>query len=443
MQEMLNNIDTLMEELRQLRPLSEKNQSVLREKFRLEWNYNSNHIEGNTMTYGDTKLLLRLGDEFIAENNTLKEVNEMRAHDVAIFTIEKWAQDEERTLTESDIRELNKLILVKNYWADAITSTGLPTRRKIKVGEYKEHPNHVLLQSGEKFYYAEPSEVPAKMEELLKWYNESQDEHPLITAAFLHYKFVLIHPFDDGNGRVSRLVMNYHLMKNGYPPIIVKSADKKNYLYALNQADAGKTDAFLEYLGEQLLWSLDLSIKAAKGESVEEEGDLVKEIEVWKKQVKSGLPNSPKRSDKVVMNVFDESISTLFDTIVKKLKIFEGVFQNVSSGQEYQTLENEKNGDFNSWFQVGIRKSEEDSLGRLSFRVHLRNYLMKPDEVGLSVELSLTVVFNTFQYVIQYNTVSDFDISKTYEQVLSGNEIDAISDRFIKILFERVKERIN
>ena len=443
MQQMLNNIDALMEELRQLRPLSEKSQSVLRQKFRLEWNYNSNHIEGNTMTYGDTKLLLRLGDEFVAENNTLKEVNEMRAHDVAIFTIEKWAENKERALTESDIRELNKLILVKNYWMDAVTTTGQPTRREIKVGEYKEYPNHVLLQSGEKFHYAEPNEVPAKMEELLKWYNESQNEHPLITAAFLHYKFVLIHPFDDGNGRVSRLVMNYHLMKNGYPPIIVKSADKKNYLYALHQAGAGNTDAFLEYLGKQLIWSLELSIKAAKGESVEEEGDLIKEIEVWKKQVKSGLPNSPKRSDKVVMEIYDGTLSVLFDTILEKSKIFEELFQNISHEIKHQKHNSKDFNKFTTLFNLSARKSKEDNLKQLNFKIDLQNPITKPDIDGINVGTDLLIKFNVFQYVIQYNTVSDPDISKGYDQVLSKNEIEAISDRFIQILFERVKERIN
>lgn len=442
MRELFDKIDKLKSELDHLRPLKEEDQARLRQKFRLEWNYNSNHIEGNTMTYGDTKLLLRLGDEFRAEKNTLKEVNEMRAHDLAIFTIEEWAEAKERKLTESDIRELNKLILVKNYWADAITPTGQPTRREIKVGEYKEHPNHVEQKNGEIFYYAEPNEVPAKMHDLIQWYNEHQNEHPLITAAFMHYKFVLIHPFDDGNGRVSRLLMNYHLVKNEYPPLIVKSADKQNYLYALNQADAGNTDAFISYMGEQLIWSLELSIKAAKGESVEEEGDLVKEIEVWKKQIKSGLPTSPKRSDKVAMKVFDESISVLYDAITEKAKVFEDIFQNVSIEKKYQAPKTNMIGDFEFSIQRGFRNSEGDSLEYLTINFTLQNPITRPDESGLSVNADLSIVFNAFQYVIQYNTLSVSDISKSYDQKLSKQEINKISDRFIENLFIRVKELV-
>jgi len=201
------------------------------------------------LTYTDTKLLLRLGDDFRANNNSLKDVNEMKAHDVAIHLIREWAQDKDHQLSEKAIRELNQLILVKDYWAEATTRDGQATRRKIKVGTYKEQPNHVQLKSGEIFRYAEPNEVPAKMEELIKWYREQKNENVLETAAFFHYKFVIIHPFDDGNGRISRLLMNYHLLKNGYPPIIIKSQDKSNYLYALNQADAGNEGAFVTYLG--------------------------------------------------------------------------------------------------------------------------------------------------------------------------------------------------
>ena len=160
----------------------------------------------------------------------------------------------------------------------------------------------------------------------MDWYHSDHDEHPLITAAYLHYKFVVIHPFDDGNGRVSRLLMNYHLMLEGYPPLIIRSDDKPNYLYALNQADTGDFNAFVKYLCKQIIWSLETSIKAAKGESISEKNDLYKEIEVWKKQVKSGLPTSPRRKDKTTMQIYDETISKLFSSIVMRANTFKELF---------------------------------------------------------------------------------------------------------------------
>lgn len=93
MNEIINKINLLKEELDALSPISKEQNAILWEKFRLEWNYNSNHIEGNTMSYGETKLLLRLGDDFKAQNNSLKDVNEMRAHDLAIFMLRDWAKE--------------------------------------------------------------------------------------------------------------------------------------------------------------------------------------------------------------------------------------------------------------------------------------------------------------------------------------------------------------
>ena len=117
----------------------------------------------------------------------------------------------------------------------------------------------------------------------MDWYrNEGNDFHPVDLASMLHYKFVRIHPFDDGNGRVARLLLNYVLLKNNFPPIIIKSSDKKNYLSTLHKADVGDLEAFSKYIAEQLIWSLEISIKAAKGESIDESNDWEKKLAMMK-----------------------------------------------------------------------------------------------------------------------------------------------------------------
>lgn len=93
---------------------------------------------------------------------TFRELEEMKAHDIAFEVVKQWALDFSRALTQGDIRELNRLILVKDFWKDAQTNDGQPSRKMIKVGEYKDTPNSVRLQNGEVFHYAEPIEVPAK-----------------------------------------------------------------------------------------------------------------------------------------------------------------------------------------------------------------------------------------------------------------------------------------
>jgi len=114
-----------------LLPLTKEAETKLWRKFQLEWNYNSNHIEGNTLSFNETKTLFHLGDDFRAQNNSLKDVQEMRSHDVAIEMVKKWAKDKERLISESEIRALNKTILVKPFWGDAIAPDGQNTRRQI------------------------------------------------------------------------------------------------------------------------------------------------------------------------------------------------------------------------------------------------------------------------------------------------------------------------
>ncbi|MEO5582162.1 MAG: hypothetical protein ABIR66_05695 [Saprospiraceae bacterium] len=116
------NIDKLISDWRKLQPLKPEWQSKLDKKFKLEFNYNSNHIEGNTLTYIETELLL-IFDEANG-NHTFREISEMKAHDTAILFIKEWASDKERTLNETYIKDLNKLILVEPYWKDAITVDG-------------------------------------------------------------------------------------------------------------------------------------------------------------------------------------------------------------------------------------------------------------------------------------------------------------------------------
>ncbi|HTB31689.1 MAG TPA: Fic family protein [Bacteroidia bacterium] len=320
----LKHINTLKRELDAMQPMSHENDMNLWKKIRLDWDFNSNHIEGNTLTYGETMLLL-IFDKTTGDHE-LREYEEMKAHDVAIHMVKDWAKDKTRDLTESDIRELNKAILVKPYWKEAITQDGQQTRRQIKVGEYKEHPNSVRLKTGEIFQYTSPLETPLKMAELMQWYKNNKETHPLVLASQLHYDFIRIHPFDDGNGRVARLLVNYVLMKNEYPPIIVKAADKDKYLTALNKADTGDINAFHEYMADQLIWSLELAIKAAKGESIEEPEDFEKELKQIAITLKNQKVEVVKRTPQLVFDLWKKSIRPLSHALYEKLIKFNSFF---------------------------------------------------------------------------------------------------------------------
>src|SRR5690606_813342 len=120
----MDKVVQLYREWMSLQPLKKEDQDRLDRKFRLEFNFNSNHIEGNTLTYGQTKLLL-LFDETTG-NARLQDYEEMKAHDVGLKVMKQEALDTERPLTEAFIRELNKIILVRPYWKDARTHSGEP-----------------------------------------------------------------------------------------------------------------------------------------------------------------------------------------------------------------------------------------------------------------------------------------------------------------------------
>ncbi|MBC7899727.1 MAG: Fic family protein [Saprospiraceae bacterium] len=264
--ETLERAEQLKTELDSLRPLNPEAEARVMQKFRLDWNYHSNNIEGNSLTYGETKALILFG--ITAQGKPLKDHFEITGHNEAI----NWVMDlvkGDMELTEVFIRELHTLILKESSYKEALTPDGKPTRRKIEIGKYKTQPIHVITVPGETFYFATPEEVPAKMQELIEWFRREKvkpDVNPIILSALFHYKFIRIHPFDDGNGRVVRILMNFILMQFGYPPIIIRTEDKENYYRVLTLADSDQIEPFIEYIGKNLADSINRSIKALIGQ---------------------------------------------------------------------------------------------------------------------------------------------------------------------------------
>jgi Fic family protein len=276
----------LKSELDALRPINKEQEDRIIQKFRLDWNYHSNHLEGNSLTYGETKALILFG--ITAQGKPLKDHFEITGHNEAI----NWVMDVVKgdyPLTENFIRELHALLLKESYEVDAITPDGKPTKKRINVGSYKTSANHVQTKTGEIFYFATPEETPAKMHDLLVWYNEKIAEaqfNPILLASEFHYKFIRIHPFDDGNGRTARILMNFILMKYDYPPVIIKTEDKANYFGVLQLADAGNIEAFIEYIAENLMHSLQIMIAGANGEDMEQLEDISNKIKALEQKIK-------------------------------------------------------------------------------------------------------------------------------------------------------------
>ena len=221
-----------------IQPLSERDRNRLSRRFTVDFNYNSNHIEGNTLTYGQTELLLLFG-KVIGEAE-VRDVHEMTASNVGLKMMGEEAAMKEMPLSQHFIRILHKTLLREDYTVYRNLPGGQQTSYVIHAGQYKTRPNSVITRYGDRFDYASPEETPSLMTDLVDWYNEEEKlgkMSPVELAALFHYRYIRIHPFEDGNGRIARLMVNFILSRHNYPMIVVRSRKKQEYLEALHQAD--------------------------------------------------------------------------------------------------------------------------------------------------------------------------------------------------------------
>lgn len=234
----MKTVEDVMNEWSALQPLSDRDREMLSRRFTIDFNYNSNHIEGNTLTYGQTEILLLFGK--IVGEAEVRDIHEMTASNVGLKMMTEEALLKETPLTQHFIRTLHKTLLREDYTVYRTLPGGVQTSYVIHAGQYKTRPNSVITRYGDRFDYATPEETPALMSELVDWYNDAERSGkftPIELAAIFHYRFIRIHPFEDGNGRIARLMVNYILTRHDYPMIVVRSRKKKQYLEALHRTD--------------------------------------------------------------------------------------------------------------------------------------------------------------------------------------------------------------
>lgn len=192
------------------RPLDKKTVKNIREKLYLDLTYNSNAIEGNTLTLNETKAVLK--DGITIGGKSMREHLEVVNHQEAINYLEEIIRNNTK-INERVIKQIHYLIL-KTIDTD---NAGVYRNRNVTIsGTDYRPPEHYL--------------VPQKMTDFINWYKERSDKLDTIKrAAKLHNELVKIHPFIDGNGRTARLLLNLELMKNGYPIVIIGKEDRPEY----------------------------------------------------------------------------------------------------------------------------------------------------------------------------------------------------------------------
>ncbi|WP_183275762.1 Fic family protein [Clostridium fungisolvens] len=238
---MFNNIDDKKKLLDSKRPLNISELNNLKKYFDVELTYNSNAIEGNTLTITETKVILEDGLT-IGKGKSLREHLEVINHKEAIDYIEDIVS-KNIDISERVIKDLHYIILKSIDNKNA--------------GEYRQ--SNVLI-SGSKHRPVEHFLVKEKMSELLDWYNNNKIVlHPIELAAEFHFRYVYIHPFIDGNGRTARLLMNLILMRNGYPISIIKTENRDEYMKSLEIASTeGNLNDFIDIVKNAVDKSLEL-----------------------------------------------------------------------------------------------------------------------------------------------------------------------------------------
>jgi Fic family protein len=230
------------------RPLPESALNRLHEEMRLLHTYNSNAIEGNTLTLQETKLVI---DEGITiGGKSLAEHLEATGNAKAYEKIEDLAKGQSK-INLILILEIHE-ILTRGLLEDA----GRLRTQNVRIAGVKKSPPDF-------------SKVPKLMDDMIKNVVKMK-AHQIIVAAYFHHKFVEIHPFSDGNGRVARLISNLLLMSSGYPPVVLRKEDRKKYYDYLKKADAGNLGPFATFIGKALDESLTyyISIFGGKNELV-------------------------------------------------------------------------------------------------------------------------------------------------------------------------------
>ena len=220
--EILDKIDKLHARINQMRPLESETLASLRNYYKIGLTWSSNALEGNTLTESETKVVIE--DGLTIGGKPLKDHFEASGHADAFDEVIRLSQKDE--ITEIDILKLHRLFFLKIDEKNA--------------GAYRTKP---VFISGSHYPLPLPEKVPALMKEFTNLVSSfRKTEHPVVTAAKAHLKFVFIHPFVDGNGRVARLLMNLVLLQQGYQIAIIPPVLRGEYIASIEAARKDETD---------------------------------------------------------------------------------------------------------------------------------------------------------------------------------------------------------
>ena len=243
LQEVFDRIIEKRNILKRNRPLPQMALSKIKEAMSIEWTYNSNSIEGSTITLRETQMIIQEG--ITVGGKSMREHFETYNHDQAITFLYDLAS-EKKVLEACDVLDVHAIVL------NNIDKTFAGRLR-----------NGQVRISGANFIPPNARKVATLLDDLIEFSNDNPlGLNDIVMAALFHHQFVHVHPFFDGNGRTVRLLMNLFLIRKGYPPAIILSNDRKKYYTALNQANKGNYRKLILVIAQAMERSLNIYLSA-------------------------------------------------------------------------------------------------------------------------------------------------------------------------------------
>lgn len=443
--ECLSQIDRLQSQIDSAGEYSDEIKKRINYRFRLDWNFYSNSIEGNTLTKEETRSVM-VGNITVGKK-PFKDVAEMRGHDEVISEILKVGRGEKR-LSERRIKDIHRAIMHEEDEA----------KRRL-IGRWKEENNEVINYKGEKHEYIPPAEVAEKLHELLNEVNAFVDVyesggtptmHPAQIAIWFHLGFVNIHPFYDGNGRSARILMNLLLIAFGYPPVIVKDEDKEAYNKYLAdiQGYGGSPDLFYGFMLGLLKRSQILVLDAIAGKPLDEEEDLDKEIELMKHNLARGDQKELiARSNPVIERVFESSVLPILKGVHEKVEKLSDMFASLQSTGTVNGS-NRRQGNGIDEIEQGLKanlavtKTFEKNTGGEINEIQLTLVLTGFKLAGLntfSIHCIVTVRFGDFKFEIRSDSNDQWIF--LYSEPPGQQEQQAIVGNIVRSLMKNIQQQ--
>lgn len=447
----LNQIDLLQATIQKNGLLLAQLSNKINYKLRLEWNYTSNSMEGNSLTKRETRtVMVGLVD---VDDKPIKDIMEIRQHDAVISTIMKMGKGE-LNISETRIKQIHKGIM---YEED-------PEKLKY-VGEWKNTDNYIYNTAGERFDFVSHTEVKEKIHLLINWLNTEKEKitqgknnttHPAILALKFHLDYLTIHPFYDGNGRTARILSNLILIAYGFPPLYIKEDEKQKYYQYLTdiQSNGGSPDLFFDFMLGLLLRSVQIITDAIEGRSMEDQDDIDNEIALFKLSLDKKNERKGIRSLDNVFKLIENSAIPLFQKFLSKLSQFDDLFHTHETRMIYNT-ENQQTYDLQtrsggfalstaqfpssllSWTERP--KTYDGNLTNIGIEYFLKGY---KQATPFDLPVFLYFRFDEYTYSLFSNEPDNTDhfyLEKNYDYILNETEIHDIVNEITKVVFNTIK----